>query len=355
MKLRSSFLLLPLVAALSVGTLAPAQAAPTDPVTNLTVSVVQAPGSNTSWKVSAAWTANPEATSYSVVIADQADGTVSAGKSYGNKDTAATSADLTTDNLLAGQTYWVAVRPLAPALGTVVTSAFVPPALDTTAPNGSYKLNRTTAFLRLDAPFENNNVSAPVTITQNSVDPGTVTRSVIAGDGSAAKAWTAAKPYQIVYKRAGTFAPKVRLVDQFGNSRDVALPAVSVRADKTPPGIKIVRPAKPTKKASWKVIRGTASDAGVGLEAVGILIAEQRGKTWWTYDFRSKKWLKGKSSLTKTLDTSRANPAFVTPTSAGTWKSPAIKGITKGVLFVSAVALDKNVNGRVVDLKQKVS
>lgn len=354
-KLRSSLILLSTVGGLVLGTLVPAQAAPTDPITDLEVSVVQASGANDAWRVSASWTANPDATTYSVLIADHADGSVTPGKFYGNEDTVATSADLDADNLVAGHTYWIAVQPIAPATGTVTTAEFTPPELDTEAPNGTYQLSATTAFLKYANVFEDDGGgTATVTVTQTSIAPGTVTRTVVLGDGTAAKAWTTSKPFLLQYTRAGKFTPKVRLVDEFGNLREIALPTVWVRADTIAPTIKITRPAKPGKVASWRVIRGTASDVGNGLEMIGTFVIEKRGAIWWSYDFRKKKWLKGYTTIRKTINKSKANPAYMSPTASGAWRSPAIKGLTKGTLHVEAVAIDQDFNGRLVKINQKI-
>lgn len=354
-KLRSALLLMPAVAGLSLGTLAPAQAAASDPVTDLTVSVVQAPGTNDSWRVSAQWTANPDATSYSVVIADHADGTVTSGKAYGNKDTSATNAALTSDNLVADQDYWLAVQPIAPESGAVAVAQFHTPGLDTTAPTGTYKLSATTVFLTGGAPFEETGGIATVAIAQTAVDSGTVTRTVLPGDGSAAKAWTTTKPFPLQYAKAGTFTPKVRLTDEFGNSRDVTLPRVWVRVDNIAPLVKIARPAAPTKAASWKVVRGTASDVGTGIEMVASFVIQKRGGVWWAYDFGKRKWLKGYTSMKKTLNKSKARAAFMEPAPSGAWRTPTIKRLTKGALHVEAIAIDQNFNvGRMAKLNQKI-
>ncbi|GAA4818013.1 hypothetical protein ACFQ0K_09475 [Nocardioides caeni] len=353
MSFRPSLVLPPLVVTLLLGGLAPAQAAPDDPVTDLSVTVVQKPGSNDGWEISAAWTANPDATRYSVLIANREDGTSDPGKAFGNKDTAATSATLVSSSLTDGVDYWIAVQPIAPATGDVAVVKFTPPPLDTTAPEGSFQLSRTTAFLSYLGD-EEEPASAAFSITQVSVDPDTVSRSVLPGDGSAARDWAADTPFHLTYSRAGKFTPVVRLTDEFGNTSDVALPTVWVRLDDIAPTVRITRPARPGLASSWRVIRGTSSDVGNGVVMVGAFVAQKRGRIWWTYDFSKRRWLEGTSALQRTLAKSRAQPSFTEPTRSGAWRTAAIRGLTRGTLHIEAIAFDADFNVRLVKLNQQV-
>lgn len=340
MKLRSRLALPAIVAALALGTMAPAQAAPTDPVTDLTVTVVQAPGSSDSWKVTASWTPNPEATSYSVVIADRADGTVTSGKSYGNQDTKASTVSFTTSRLVADRDYWVAVQPIAPSDGTVAVQQFHTNGLDTTAPTGDYRLTRTSAYLLSD---EAGTSKATTSITQV-VATDAATRRVVAGDGTPAREWASGQSFTLTYADAGTFTPHVLLSDEFGNTSDIALPAVTVLTDATPPVVRFSRPRKPGAVASWRTLRGTASDAESGVVLVGVMVMEKRGSLWWVYDFKTKKWLKGLSSPVRTGAKTKANPALVLPRRNGSWRAPAIAGLRPGLLRLEAIAIDGEFN-----------
>ena len=73
-------------------------------------------------------------------------------------------------------------------------------------------------------------------------------------------------------------------------------------------------------------------------------MAEKRGGTWYAYDFSKRKWLKGYSSLDKTLNKTKARAAFMTVTAAGNWRTPRIRSLTKGTLHVEAFAVDDAFN-----------
>lgn len=342
MKLRSSLVLAPVLAALSIGTVAPAHAAVTDPVTNLQVSVVQAPGSHDSWKVTATWDAVPDVRTYDVVIADREDGTVTSGKAYGNQDTALTSVSITTSRLVEDHDYWVAVRPFDTPDGTLAEATFHTVALDTTAPAGRFRLDRTSAYLESDLLSEDVE-AASFQITQTALDAG-ATRKVLAGDGTPAKAWTRGTGFTLTYTRVGTFTPHVLLTDEFANTRDIALPAVHVLDDSVAPTIRITTPARPGRIASWRRIHGTATDAGTGVAMVGVFVMEKRGATWWAYDFDKRAWLKGTTSRRQTEAKTEASAAMASPAASGAWRSPAVRGIQKGTLLVQAVAFDNEFN-----------
>lgn len=351
MKLRSSLLLAPLVVGLSIGTLAPAHADaidpidPIDPVTDLVATPVLTLGSHDSWTVKATWIASAGATRYRVSISDEETG----GETYGGpKDVTGTSATFVVDSLAPDQDYWVIVKPTAPSQGTAAAAEFHTQLLDTTAPTGSYKLDRRSAYLssaNLDITdiFSGAQGEADFRITQTAV-AGAKTRRVLAGDGTAAQTWTSGSAFTLTYTKPGDFTPHVLLTDEYANTRDIKLAPVHVAVDATGPSIRISTPAKPGKASSWRRIRGTASDSGTGVVAVGIGVLEKRGSTWWVYDFKKKKWLEGYTSLQKTESKTKANAAMAIPSSTGFWRSPVVKGIVKGKLRVEAVAIDSEFN-----------
>lgn len=351
MKLRLNLLLASvLTALLSFGMLAPAQAAV--PVTDLTANTVQTPGRHDSWTVTASWTPS-DATTYHVVIANHEDGTVTPpGMGYGATVTSAATATIVTDTskVQAGQALWVAVY--ADDATVPVTEPLTVPELDTTAPTGSYVLNKTSTYISTGF-FADENETADFRITQTRVDAGAI-RMVDAGDGTPAKAWTSGSTFTLSYTKPGTYHPRVILTDEFANSNPVALPTVQVLTDTTAPAVHIKLPAKPGKARSWRVIRGTASDSGTGLALGGVFVMEKRGSVWWSYDFRKKKWLKGFTNRKKTEAKSKASPALFGISSTGTWRSPAIKGLTKGTLYVEAAAFDNEFNFGVTTIQRKV-
>ncbi|MGO4255475.1 hypothetical protein [Marmoricola sp. RAF53] len=349
MKFRPTHLLLPLVAALTFGTLAPAEAAaPTDPVTGLAITQSQGPGHT--WKIHASWDAatDPAVTGYRVWLSDSP--TLPSSFDYDHANTSGTSVDLESGDLIAGGSFYVIVKTLSPAEGDPAPKDFAPIALDTTGPTGSYTLNRTSGYL--DVPpggdvFEDDlraDFRISETVTPTDDQPGPVNRQVDAGDGTAPKAWTSGTAFTLSYLKKGTFSPKVILTDQFGNAKTVPLPTVTVREDVIGPAVRITRPAKATLKSSWVRIRGTAQDSGTGAAFALGMVIEKRGATWYAYDFPKRKWLKGYSSMAKTLDKTKAHPAFMTVTAGGNWRTPRIKGLTKGTLHVEAFAVDDAFN-----------
>lgn len=350
MKLRLNLLLASVLAALlSFGMLAPAQAAA--PVTDLTASAVQTPGRHDSWTVTASWTPS-DATTYRVVIADHSDGSVTPGMTYGGTVTSAATATIVTDTdkVQAEAPLWVAVY--ADDATVPITVPLTLPALDITAPTGSYVLNKTSTYIS-SGFFADENETADFRITQTRVDAGAV-RTVDAGDGTPAKAWTSGSTFTLSYTKPGTYHPRVILTDEFDNSKPVNLPTVQVLTDTTAPVVHIKTPAKPGKARSWRVIRGTASDSGTGLALGGVFVMEKRGSLWWSYDFRKRKWLKGFTSRKKTEAKSKASPALFGISSTGTWRSPAIKGLTKGTLYVEAAAFDNEFNFGLATVQRKV-
>lgn len=338
LKLRPSLILLPIVSALTFGTLAPAQAADTDAVTGLAVAQAQVVAGR---QITATWTDNPDATAYTVAISANADGS---GTSYGAKDASSSPATITTDSLLTGEHYFVVVTSKATG-STAASLEFTADALDTAGPTGgNYKLNRTSAWMTADDAWDiDDDVAAAFTVTQvgaASDASGAVTRKISAGDGSAAKAWSTGSTFKLLYTRAGSFTPHVVLTDAFGNATDLALSPVKVLKDGANPRVHVTTPAKASKKASWRVIRGTASDSASGVEMAMAFVCEKRGSIWYTYDFHKRKWLKGGKSLTTTIRRSTAIPAMMTVTAGGRWHTPAIKGLTRGTLHVEAAAMD---------------
>lgn len=333
-------------AAASLALVAPADAAGTDPVTNLSVSQSQV-GQND--VISASWTPNDTATNYRMYLSDLADGSDSIA---GPQDVNGNSTSITTSALADGATYYVAVKSLDPG-ATVTTQSFTALTLDRTGPTGgSYQLNHTSAYLVPD--FSSNSFPPPTDAsfvisqtalpTDDTTPSASITRSVHAGDGTI-KAWTATRPFNLTYSKAGSFHPFVRLTDQFGNFTDKALPTVTVKSDTTAPRVHIRIPlVNPYSVASWRHIRGTASDTGSGLLEVGVLVIQKRGTIWYIYDFHRKKWIKGYAKLSKTIQHVLDEPAFLRTNRYGNWQTPYIVGLRRGPLHVEAIALDNAFN-----------
>jgi len=352
-KVRSTLLMLPVVAALSLGTLAPAQAMPApDAVTGLTVNpVVQAPGATLSFKVTASWDQFDGATGYRVEVLDE---NCDATNQYALGDVSAANYSATLANLGGSMTYCLSVIPKGVVGATAATATFDTPAADTVAPNGRYVVNPASAFLLPDFSVEGPGYDRAVfRITQVAADSDVASRRVLAGDGTAARVWKSGRTFTLEYRKAGTFTPHVLIADQFGNTNDIKLTPVRVINDHTPPRVQIARPTKPAKAASWRVIRGTATDES-GVQMLMVFTMEKRHGIWWVYDFSKARWNKGVRSFNKTMMKSKARPKMFFGKKTANWTTPKIKGLTKGTLRVYGIAVDRADNYGVTRVVQKV-
>ena len=345
MSVRRLATLAPLIAVLSLGTAlaSPAGAVMTPTVappaaTDLVVGT-QTQGAQQTWRVPATWTASAGADGYKVELTD------TVGTVYRVKDVSATTTTLSSDDLLAGHSYRISVEAFTGTdYAAPVTADFVATTLDTTAPVGTFTVSPTHTYLAGDF-LGLEDLSASVVISQTTLSddsPGTITRQVLAGDGSAAKAWTSTK-FTVTYTKAGTYTPKVLLTDVFGNAATVDLSPVTISLDTTAPRVRVTLPETSMRNriAGWRVIHGTATDAGSGVELALAMVLEKRHGIWWAYDFNKRKWLKGNGRETYTLNHTKAMPAFVTVNSLHRWRTPRIAGLTTGVLSVRAAAVDR--------------
>ncbi|MFL6061310.1 MAG: hypothetical protein ACJ72E_08770 [Marmoricola sp.] len=340
MKFRLYAVLVAAVAATGLS-VAPAQAATTDPVTDLQLNQVQVGQQD---QVSASWTPNDSATAYRMYITDNSNGDPDLQLPLSTDNTTGHSASITTASLAGGSPYYLVVRAIQPDLGTMTILPFGALSLDTVKPVGSFSLNRTSGYLAIDFGATIRE-AASFTITQHSLSDdsgGTVTRTVTPGDGSATKSWTSGN-FILTYTRAGSFTPVVHAKDPYGNVADISLPTITVKADRVAPVVRITRPAS-TKVAAWRRIHGTATDVGSGIDETAAFVVQKRGSLWYAYDFHKRKWLKGYSTLGKTMRKSKAVPAQMHVTAAHTWQTPLIRGLRTGKLHVEAVALDKDFN-----------
>ena len=341
MKLR--LFLAPLLTALALvltlgGVAAPAVAADGSVVTGLQVTVAQA--SADTWTITASWSST-EPGPFKLQIADDFGGL---GTVFVTADVSGTSKTIVTDLLAGESTYQLAVKT-RDGSDTRAVEAFQTPALDTVAPTGSFKLDRTSGYLvggDLDAAS-----SAEFRITQiGALEAGAV-RQVVAGDGSGAKAWASGSGFTLRYTRAGTFTPKVVLTDQVGNRAEVVLPTVRALLDRVAPTLKITVPGKSNKVRSWRSVRGTASDAQTGVAVVVVVVMQKRGSVWWVYDFRKRKWVEGFATIRKTDRKVEAMPALLLPGRGGAWRTPRLKGLRAGLTRFQAGAMDNEFNLRV--------
>jgi hypothetical protein len=158
---------------------------------------------------------------------------------------------------------------------------------DKEKPTGSFHVNRAKAWAKLTQ------VNLVQTAIHDNVTPDNkIARTVDWGDGTSAD-WPTGTTLSHVYKSGGTFTPRVTLTDQAGNSSaPIVSSAVTVKVDSARPAVKLHLPRHKHSVAAWKHVRGTATDAGTGVNTVSLKAAEKRGRTWYGYDAKSHHWTK---------------------------------------------------------------
>ncbi|CUR55171.1 exported hypothetical protein [metagenome] len=205
--------------------------------------------------------------------------------------------------------------------------------LDTQAPTGTFSTTPASAWMSY----------TKVAVTQlglaDDLSPAPqITRSVEWGDGNVTP-WTSGTTLSHVYTVAGSYSPTVVLVDEAGNTGHVVASGVTVTQDSLAPALRLRVPA--TKKAyvaSWKVIKGTATDTGTGVKQVRLKAIEKRGATYYSYKAATKRWVK--AGTTKSAAWRKATFVIAVPAATGAWKAN-LKGLKLGTLSISVTARDK--------------
>jgi hypothetical protein len=181
-----------------------------------------------------------------------------------------------------------------------------------------------------------------VDVTDNLSADNKLSRVIAWGDGSET-AWPQGSKPTHQYAAAGTYTPSVRLADEAANtSAPFVTGSVVVKLDTTRPTLRLTLPK--TGKArvrSWRVLRGSASDAQTGVRGVGLVAIEKRGTVWYAYQAATHKWVKG--GATKARAWRKAVAAGVLPRADGTWQL-RVYGLTKGTLVYKARAVDNRAN-----------
>lgn len=203
---------------------------------------------------------------------------------------------------------------------------------DTVKPVGTYTAGPTTPWAKYTR------VSLTETsLTDNFSAPADITRVVDWGDGSAKTTWTPDTTASHVYGTAGSYLPKVTLTDEAGNAADVSATSVTVVADTTAPVLKFRAPRHRVRYVdSWRTLRGTVRDAGVGAAKVRVKAVEKRRTAWYAYQPTSRTWSR---YATQARAMRRAGLVQATPSSTGTW-SARIYRLRKGTLVLSMTARD---------------
>jgi len=169
-----------------------------------------------------------------------------------------------------------------------------------------------------------------------------ITRVINWGDGTTTTWPASAVVAKHVYQAAGTFKPSVTLTDEVAKSTVVALPAVTVKKDTTAPTVKLAAPKTGLRMVrSWKVLHGTAVDAGVGMGKVRLRVVEKRGSIWYAYLPAKNSWVKGGSTRLAALRL--AGTARVSPWSSGRWQFRLVS-LRKGTLVIQYSAVDRALN-----------
>jgi hypothetical protein len=347
------FAVVALVAAMMLGgalvsparALTPAVAPPA--VSGLTIGT-QSQAANHTWVVPVSWSASAGATGYTVSLTNTAR-TVT----YRLRDVSGVETTFVTDDLVDGRGYKVVVVPFTgDEEGPEAWAPFTAITLDRTPPSGAFTVSPTHVYLALEFLFEETedltaSVLVKQSVTPTDDSPGAITREVVAGDGTPARPWTSGSTTEVTYTRPGTFVPAVRITDAYGNVATLSLAPVTVSSDTTGPIVRVTLPAASVRDriAGWRVLRGTASDSGAGLEMVFCYAVQKRGRTWYVYDFDQRAWLKGGRRLIRSVNRTPAMPAVLMPSGTGRWRTPRIRGLRVGRLAVLAVGVDLAGNG----------
>jgi hypothetical protein len=217
---------------------------------------------------------------------------------------------------------------------------------DTAAPVGAYS---TSAPAKVWAGY------TPVTVGQSELSDdfspaNRVVRAVDWGDGTVPSPWTTGLTISHVYQIAGSFTPKVALADEAGNTTTADATAVTVLVDKIAPKLSLTIPTGVKQVRSWKMLKGTVSDAGIGMGKVRIRVVEKRGTVWYSYLPAKKVWVLGGSTRVKAMKL--VGLARVTPSATGAWQF-RLMNLRKGTLVIQYSAADKALNRTKIFVRQQ--
>jgi hypothetical protein len=204
-------------------------------------------------------------------------------------------------------------------------------AVDSQPPTGTFHTDTTTAWAKLTEVR-----LVQTAIHDNTTPDNAIARSVRWGDGTMTN-WTSGTTLTHVYQKAGTFTPQVVLTDQVGNSSPkISSSPVVVKADSTGPVVKLQLPGHPHSVASWKTLHGTATDAGTGVRKVSLKAVEKRGKAWFAYDAKHRRWIK---TASKAKAFARARALTMKVDSVHQWTAKPAH-LRKGTLVYTVSATD---------------
>jgi hypothetical protein len=200
---------------------------------------------------------------------------------------------------------------------------------DSTAPAANFASGPSSAF----ATWTKVNLNQE-SLSDNYTPSALIERTVSWGDGTT-EAWKEGATLTHVYAVAGTFTPSVVTLDEAGNSSKTAADPITVTVDGAGPAVTIAKPRAAAKVRSWRTVKGTAKDAGVGTASVALRAVEKRGDTWFAYSATTGTWSK---AGTKGKAWKKA-VAVAGVMDKGTWKA-RLKGLRQGKLLLRASATD---------------
>ena len=159
------------------------------------------------------------------------------------------------------------------------------------------------------------------------------------GDGETSlvnKANTSVKHYY-AFGSTGKYYANVILENPQGKVTKSA-GTYTLKEDTYKPSATLKVPSSPSKASSWKTIQGTAKDAQIGIDSVGVQLWKWTSSKDYYYNFSTKKWVKYTPGVTNIPD---AALKWVGVNSSGVWKV-GVSGLSKGYsLEVDYVAFDK--------------
>ena len=155
------------------------------------------------------------------------------------------------------------------------------------------------------------------------------------GDGKSATV-SRSKATKHTYAKAGSYTVKLTLHRAGGQTAARTVGTVKVSKDKTAPVVKISAPSKAAHGSSWKTVRGTVTDKGLGAKKVYVTLVEKTGGTY--YYFTGSKWLKASS---KSAALKKAKRLTATPSANGHWSVKGGHPHSGLTLVVHAWATDK--------------
>jgi hypothetical protein len=200
---------------------------------------------------------------------------------------------------------------------------------DTVAPAANFASGPSSAIARWTTVKLN-----VESLSDNYTPAELIERTVSWGDGTT-EPWTGGATLTHVYTLAGTFTPSVVALDEAGNSSKTAADPIAVSVDATGPTVTVAKPRAAAKVRSWRVVKGTAKDAGAGTASVAVLAIQKRGTAWYAYSATTKKWTK---AGTKGKAWKKA-VAVAGALDKSSWKA-RLTGLRKGKLVLRASAKD---------------